>query len=104
MERADYAFQEYATFSWVHHLESFESHELDSSGDETSSLRRSLALLHQKHWEELTESGLGSDKEGTEAENISILEELNAWRSLYERFEMLPSGDGLQSRHFYNLP
>lgn len=104
MERANYAFQEYATFSWVHHLGFFESHELDSSSNETSSLRGSLALLHQRHWEDQAESGLSSDKEGTEAENINILEELNAWRILYERVEMLHSGDDLQSREFYNLP
>ena len=63
-----------------------------------------MALLHQKHWKEQVESGLSSDKEGTEAENINILEELNAWRSVYERVEMLHSGDGPQSWKFYNLP
>ena len=61
-------------------------------------------MLHQKHWEEQAECGLSSEKEGTEAENIDILEELNAWRSMYERVEILRSGDGLQSRKFYSLP
>lgn len=100
---ADYAFQEYATFNWITHLESFDSHSLDSNRDETSCLRRSLALLHQRYRKENAEVGLSSSKEATEAESIDVSEELNAWRRVYERVEILHPGDGLQSTVFVIL-
>lgn len=103
MERADYAFQEYATFNWIHHLESLESHKLDLDQDETSDLRRSLTLLHQQHLEDNARNDLFSGEQGTEAENFHVSEELNAWRNVYERVEVLHWGDGLQSNGFRTL-
>lgn len=94
MERADYAFQEYATFNWIHHLESLESYKLDSSRDETSNFRPALALLHQHYLEDNLHTGPTLGEEG---KDIDISEELNAWKIAYERVEVLRQGDGLQS-------
>ena len=62
-----------------------------------SDLRRSLALLHQHHFEDSARNDLGSGKQDTDAENVNVSEELNAWRSLYEGVEILYQGEGLQS-------
>lgn len=100
VERADYAFQEYATFNWIHHLESLESYKLDSSRDETSNFRPALALLHQHYLEDNLHTGLTLGEEG---KDIDISEELNAWKIAYERVEVLRQGDGLQNPMPYPL-
>ena len=40
VQRGDYAFQEYATFNWIHHV---------SSVSDTSNLRDSIRYLHKRH-------------------------------------------------------
>ena len=96
MERGDYAFQEYATLNWIHHLESLESHELDSNQDETSRLRRSLAVLRQHSPEENAGDRPKLGQKDTEADYIYVSDELNAWRSVYDKVEILYRGDGFQ--------
>lgn len=98
VERADYAFQEYATFNWIHHLRSLKSHEWDLNEYEPSSLRQSFALLHQQHLEEDAEVGVISGNEITGAGNVHVVEELNALRSVYERVDILHRADDLESR------
>ena len=99
MESAEYAFQEYATFNWIHHLEALESHEVDSNRDETSCLRQSLAQLHQQYFKNNLENRAGLQSV-IEAKNIDVLEALKAWRRVYESVEVLHWGDGLQRSRF----
>ena len=76
---------------------------LDFSRDETSSLRRSLAILHQQHEEDSANNGPGSGKEGTKVEITNVMAELNTWRSVYERFEVLHRGEGFQGTALWIL-
>ena len=95
VERGEYAFQEYATFSWIHHLGSLDCIELDSNRDEELSSKHILASLRRQYLEERSNTGLRSEN-STEAEDIDVSEELNHWRHLYKNVETLHRGNGLQ--------
>ena len=99
VERGEYAFQEYATFNWIHHLESLGCIELDSNQDEELSLKRILASLRRQHLGEKSNTGLRL-KIYTEAKDIDISEELKYWRRLYKNVETLHDGNDLEGIEF----
>ena len=85
VELGEYAFQEYATFSWIHHLGSVDCIEMDSNRDEELSLKHILASLRRQH---LEDTGLRSEN-NTVAKDIDVPEELLYWRRLFENVETL---------------
>ena len=95
VECGEFAFQEYATFSWIHHLGSLDCIELDSKGDEELSLKHTLASLRRLYLEEKSNTGLRSEND-TEAKGIDVSEELKYWRRLYKNVETLHGGNDLQ--------
>ena len=99
VERGEYAFQEYATFSWIHHLESLDCNELDPDRDEELSLKHILASLRRQYLEEKPNTGLRSE-DNTEAKDINVSQELRHWRRLYKDVETLHSGNDLQGIEF----
>ena len=99
VERGEYAFQEYATFSWIHHLGSLDCIELDTNRDEVLSLKHILTSLRRQYLEETSNTGLRSEN-NTGAKGIDVFEELKCWRRLYKNVETLHGGNSLQGIEF----
>ena len=96
VELGEYAFQEYATFSWIHHLGSLDRIEMDSNRDEELSLKHILASLRRQY---LEDTGLRLEN-NTVARDIDVSKELMHWRRLFENVETLYRENHRQGTEF----
>ena len=82
--RGDYSFQEYAIFNWIHHVDYLVKHEQVWSGDETSSIKDSLALLCTYHLEQREGSPSSLVEQGYVGARTRRSESLEELRRIYE--------------------
>ena len=98
VHRGDYAFQEYATFHWVHHVGALAKYCKVKTGIDISTLRDSTALLHMRLFERYVEKVSDSSSGVIEADRQTIFEKCREIGELYDKVDTIYENETLQGK------